>query len=164
MFDKFGEFDSAEELNKAAAGLKNEGYIASLFELAAENGIDKEDAQDYIDGVVEELTTPLIAALGKIDIECEKLKPKEIIEDWINYIRERCAETDMMAMAVRRKGKSVKGCITELLKWSFKNAYEVDKEICKAAGVTGMCKMGIPGMRIAKKIITEYYISKGEEK
>lgn len=43
MFDKFGEFDSAEELNKAAEGLKEEGDKESLIELAKENGIDPED-------------------------------------------------------------------------------------------------------------------------
>lgn len=47
MFDKFGEFDSAEELNKAAEGLKEEGDKESLIELAKENGIDPEDAEDY---------------------------------------------------------------------------------------------------------------------
>lgn len=47
MFDKFGEFDSAEELNKAAEGLKEEGDKESLIELAKENGIDPEDTEDY---------------------------------------------------------------------------------------------------------------------
>ena len=46
MFDKFGEFDSVEELNKAAAGLKTEGDEESLIALAEENGLTREDAED----------------------------------------------------------------------------------------------------------------------
>ena len=44
MFDKFGEFDSVEELNRAAAAQKAEGDEQALVLLAQENGIDKEDA------------------------------------------------------------------------------------------------------------------------
>ena len=40
MFEKFGELNSAEELNKAAAGLKEERDVASLIVLAEENGLD----------------------------------------------------------------------------------------------------------------------------
>ena len=49
MFDKFGEFDSVEELNRAAAAQREEGDEEALFLLAKENGIDKEDAEDYMD-------------------------------------------------------------------------------------------------------------------
>ena len=48
MFDTFGEFDSAEELNAAAAGQKAEGDTGALKELAEENGIDEDDVQDYM--------------------------------------------------------------------------------------------------------------------
>ena len=46
---KFGEFDSAEELNKAAEGFKNEGDLESLYALAEENGISKEDLIFWLD-------------------------------------------------------------------------------------------------------------------
>lgn len=159
MFDKFGEFDSAEELNMCAAGLLAEGDIESLQQLATENGIDKEDVQDYIDGYVDELATPLMAALGKIEVESRELKPKEIMEDWVEYIRAQCMESEKMEVAVRKKGKSVKGCIAELLKWSFKNQIPVDKDILKAAKVSdNKVTLGIPGMGTAKKIMVDYYM------
>ena len=47
MFDKFGEFDSAGELNEAAAGQLAQGDLTALYELAEENGIEKPDAEDY---------------------------------------------------------------------------------------------------------------------
>ena len=158
MFDKYGEFNSSNELNAAAAGQLKEGDTEALFELAAENGIDKEDVQDYIDGAVNELVTPLMAALGKIKAETEELKPVEIVEDWVNYITAQCTEHPEMAEAVRKKGKSIKGCIGKLLKWSWENSYTVDEDIVKAAGVSANVKMGIPGMARAYEIIRKYYL------
>ena len=49
MWDKFGEFDSVEELNMAAAGQKAEGDEAALIAMAEENGIDKADAQSTLE-------------------------------------------------------------------------------------------------------------------
>ena len=69
MFEKFGEFDSVEELNKAAVGFKSENDTESILELAKENGIDEDDAQDYIDGVNTEFATLSMAAFGRIDLE-----------------------------------------------------------------------------------------------
>ena len=55
----------------------------------------------------------------------------------------------------------MKGCIAELLNWSFKNQQTVDKDIIKAAGVNAeRVTLGIPGMKMAKKIITAYYMGK----
>ena len=49
MFEKFGEFDSAEELNRAAAAQFKEGDTEAILTIAKENGIDEEDARDYIE-------------------------------------------------------------------------------------------------------------------
>ncbi len=100
MFDIFGEFDSAEEINEAAAAQLAEGDIEAIMTIARENGIDADDAQDYIDGTTDELCSQLMAAFGKIEVEAAELKPKEIIEDWVNYIKE--------MHRIRRYGKSSK--------------------------------------------------------
>lgn len=161
MFDKFGEFDSAQEINEAAAAQLAEGDTEAVYAIAEENGIDAEEADDFINGDIDELTNPLMAALGKLDIEAAELEPYEIMEDWLSYIRIRCQEDGQMAMAVRRKGKSLKGCIGALLSWSLKNQHEVDRDIIRAAGLNaGRCTLGIPGMGHAKQIITEYYLGK----
>ena len=70
MFEKFGEFNSAEELNRKAEELK--GDIYKLKQFAAENGLEKDDVNDYVDGVITELATPLTAAMGKIKAEKEE--------------------------------------------------------------------------------------------
>lgn len=159
MFDKFGEFDSWKEINKAAEGQKAEGDEEALLILAKENGIDKEDAEDYFDGAIQELCTPLTAAFGKLDVENEDLKPKDIMDDWYKYIMTLVAADEQMAIAVRKKGKSLKGCIAKLLKWSFEHQQKVDKDILQAAGVSASkVTIGIPGMGTAHKIIKEYYL------
>ena len=158
MFETFGEL-TAEEINKTAEGLKNEGDINNLIVLAKENGIDEMYARLYIEDELDQLCDVASAALGKLEIEEADLKPVEIIEDWVAYIKGSCLDDENIAVAVRKKGKNLKGCIAELLKWSFKNAYNVDKDIIKAAGVSNATvKMGIPGIGTAKKLIKEYYL------
>ncbi len=158
MFDIFGEFDSSAEINMTATNLRREGDNESIKALAKENGIDEDIAQAFIEGDLFMLADPMAAALGKIEIESKELQPKEIMEDWVEYIKTRCFEDEAVAIAVRKKGKSLKGCIAALLKWSFNNQIPVDNEIIKAAGVTGArVAIGIPGMGRAKQIMTEYY-------
>lgn len=158
MFEVFGEFDSAEEINKAAAAQLAQGDTQAVRDIAKENGLDPADAEDYITGDVTELCNPLMAALGKIKIEEDELKPVELVQDWVNYIKTQVTEHPDMAIAVRKKDKTVKGCIAELLKWSYKNCYVVDKDIVKAAGIGVTVKMGIPGIGHAYEIIKAYYL------
>lgn len=159
MWDRFGELDSYRDINELAQNLFNEGDTDSLKAMAAENGIGQDFVSMYLAGDIPELCDPLTAALGKIDVEAAELKPKEIMEDWVEYLRGQCLESEDVACAVRRKGKSLKGCIAALLKWSFGNQQQIDKDIIKAAGVNaGRVTLGIPGMARAKQIITEYYL------
>ena len=153
---KFGTFKTVEDLNRAAAVQLAEGDIEAVLALAEENGIDKEDALDYINGAASELATPRMAALGKLDMEVRELKPKLIMEDWVAYIRA-CTEEEHFCHMMFRSEKTLKGCISQLMKWSFINMIPVDKDIAKAVGVNVEVKMGIPGMRQAKQIIREYY-------
>ena len=147
-------------MNRAAAAQRKEGDNEAILAIAEENGIDKEDAMDFIDGCVAAFVTPLMAAYGKLDIEAKELNPYEIMEDWLQYIKLRCAEEPEMAVAVRRKGKSLKSCIAALLEWSMKNQRPVDNELLKAVRINYKVTLGIPGMGRAKKIITEYYMGK----
>lgn len=161
MFDKFGEFNSCEEINELAENLLNEGDIESLRDVAKENGIVVDIVELYISGDVVELCDPLTAAIGKIEVESEELKPVEIMADWVEYLKCQCMDDEKLAQQVRKTGKSLKGCIGALLSWSFKNQQNVDKDIIKAAGVSaGRVTLGIPGMGRAKKIIREYYLGK----
>ena len=50
MFDRFGEFGSAAEINETAVNLRKEGDTDSLKVLAEENGIDQDILEAFIDG------------------------------------------------------------------------------------------------------------------
>lgn len=165
MFERFGEFNSAEEINTLAVNLRKEGDVESIRVLAGENGLPGEIAECFIDGDILYLCDAMTAAIGKIETECAELKPVEIMQDWVEYIKEQCFEDERMAAGVRKKGKSLEGCIGALLKWSFGHQIQVEKKIMQAAGVTAQrCTLGIPGMGTAKKLITEYYLGKGKDR
>lgn len=157
MFDTFGEFDSYEELNSAAEGQFNEGDFESLKILAKENGIPEIFAEMYMEGSIPYLVDAQTAAMGKIEVEAEELKPQEIMEDWVEYLKS-LTEDETMARQIRKKGKTLKGMIAALLIWSFKNQQKIDKDILEEAGVKAKVTLGIPGMGRAKKIIREYYM------
>lgn len=165
MFDKFGEFDSYREINTLAENLFNENDPESLKIMAAENGIPEMMVDMYLQGETQGLCDPVTAAIGKIEIEAEELKPEEIMEDWVEYIKSQCLTNDLIARQVRRKGKTLRGCIAALLVWSFGNQKEIDRDILKAAKVNaGRVTLGIPGMGTAKRIIREYYMGDGHGK
>ena len=79
--------------------------------------------------------------------------------DWVDYIRSQCMEHDDMQAAVRKKGKSIKGCIGKLLEWSFNNQIPVDKDILKAAKVSAGRVNALESLEWekSKKIIKKYY-------
>ena len=167
MFDRFGEMDSAEEINETAVNLRREGDREHLFILAKENGIDEEIADVFMEGEVLYLCDPISAAIGKIDVEAAELKPKEIMKDWVEYLRTACCENLDMARAVRKQGKTLKDAMALLLQWSFAHQIPIDKEIWEKAKAKGnidnrvkSCALGIPGMGTAKKLLREYYLGK----
>lgn len=158
LFSKFGELGSAGEINELAQNLLKEGDKASIKSLAKENGIPKDYADLFLGGSIQILCDDQTAAVGKIDVEAAELKPQDIMADWVEYIKAVCMEDEKMARSVRKKGKSLKGCIGALLKWSFSHQQPVDKDIIKAAGVNaGRVTLGIPGQAKARQLIREYY-------
>ena len=164
LFEKFGEMDSVEEINLAAAGLKAEGDIESLKELARENGLDDDDTEDYVEDLVTQLIpTPAFGAVAKVQLEVEEneklYEEQELIHDWIGYIKLEASENEEFARAVRKTGKRLKNCIAGLLLWSFSHQVQLDSELLKAAGVNaGRVTMGVPGMRTARELIRDYYL------
>ena len=167
MFDKFGEFDSAEELNRAAAAQFKEGDEKAIYDIAEENGIDKEDTEDFMDGFIQELVTVRSAAIGKLKVESEDLELKGIVIDWKDALIEECMESEEMCMAVRKKDKSLKCCLAKLIRFAFENKVQVSNKIVSVTKVThngkeenlrGPLFLGIPSKADTKKLIREYYL------
>ena len=159
LYEKFGEFSSADEINRLAENLFNEGDTESIKTLSEENGIPEEFAQMYISGESPVLCDDMTAAIGKIEVEEKDLGAKDIVyTDWISYIKAECMDDEKMARKVRAKGKNLKGCIGAILKWAFAHQQQVDKAILKAAGVNASkVTLGMPDKARANKLIREYY-------
>lgn len=163
MFDKFGEFDSAEELNRAAAAQKAEGDHEALIALAEENGIEKDDAEDYWNGDVDTLCTVKTAALAKLSMESKDLKLSGVLLDWVSEVAEMATEDVSLAAGIRKKDKSLAGYIALTAEEGFKNRCTVDKrivalttEVRKVAGSHEFA-IGIPDRQARKRLIREYY-------
>lgn len=162
MFEQFGEMGSAAEINLLADNLVLEGDFESVKKLAAENGIDSGDVEDYLAGDMAELCNDLTAAIGKIELEAKELGLKELMEDWVEWIKAECTvKTDdgyVFARNVRAKGKTLAGALGAILKKSWEIKWKIPEKIVKAAGVSGArVEFGIPGTATLRKIINEYY-------
>ena len=158
MYEKFGEFDSWEEVNRAARAQLEEGDLDAIKEIAEENGLDPEDVEDFCAGAIEELTTPTLAAIGKLDVEAKDLKIDGVLKDWKDFLVELCTEDEPMSIAVRRKGKSLTEVFARILKEGFNTKTRLDDRIVKAAGLKTPIYMGMPGKAAVRKIIREYYL------
>lgn len=158
MFDKFGEFDSYEEINRAAEAQFNQGDVDAIRMIAEENGLDKEDAEDFIAGDVEELTTPLLAAMGKLTVEAKELKLEGFMSDIKESIFKWCEEDNTLCLAVRKKGKCLAECLGKILKVAFESKIQLSDKVVKAAGLRPPIYLGIPSKADMKKIVIKYYV------
>lgn len=167
MFDKYGEFDSHEEINQKAKELMEEADTNAVRELAKENGLDPQDAEDYLTGAEAMFCTELMAAVGKLNLEEKDLEIGGILKDWTDCIRDMCVDVDGMAAAVRKKGKKLAGCMAALIRFSFENKVQVSDKIVDITKVTHNGKeekmrkplyLGVPNRTEARKIIQDYYM------
>ena len=179
MYENFGEFDSAEEINQQAELLFNCGDRSGLYRLAAENGIPREAADAYADCETDVLCDVYDAALGKIDVEASDLGCEEILEDWAEYVKACIMDSEQLARNVRKREYSLKGCIAKLLIWSIQHMEPVDQEIIQEAkkavkkqdikikgfqiNYLDRTALGIPGMARAKRMIRAYYCGEEDE-
>ena len=157
MFEKFGKM-TFDDLNRTAEGLKMEGDVESLVLLAEENGLEKEDAEDYADGVVDTLANPLEAAMGKIKVESEHLNLRcsttlSGMRDLVSYMISRDEE---MQVAVHDPEKSLAKCLGKLVAEASRTRYKLPDEIAIAAGIPTVY-MGDVSKERAKEIIKAYY-------
>ena len=155
MYDKFGEFGSVEELNKAAEGFRNEGDIKSLYELAEENGISKEDVADYMDGYVDKLASEMMAARGRLEVEKKELEKEKdtITKSAVHYIllfMDAMLSEPEMQKAIMKKGKSPRKLLEQMKNTARKHA----------EGNTGVC-CGTD--KELKDLIRTYYTQSEDE-
>ena len=114
LYSRFGEFNSADEINTKAAGLLEEGDLDNLRILAEENGLS-DMVELYIENELNQLTDDFMAAVGKLNRELqadEAIASRKRIpaEPIASYLQSQCEEL-ASAKAIRRKGKSLVGCL-----------------------------------------------------
>lgn len=147
MFEIFGEFNSVEELNRAAEGLFHEGDMDNILVLAKENGIPEDFASLYIAGELPGLADATMAAMGKIDVELpEAIKAYGSMAECAGeYVKSLC-DREAFAAMVRRKGKSLVSCIKKM-------ESEAKKQVKNHNGCQCACIPPSAGF----KMIREYY-------
>lgn len=167
MFDTFGYFDSAEEINEKADELFNAGEFDNIKELAKENGIDEYMADIFIGGETPVLCDVATAAIGRIEIEAKDLEISGVLEDWKNVIEEMCLEDEDMQQAVRQEDKTLVKFMAQLLGFAFNNKEKVSDEIVnitvvehngKEEKMRGPIYLGIPNKRQVKEMAKAYYL------
>ncbi len=173
MFDKYGEFDSADEMNRAAAAQLAEGDTAAVLAIAEENGLDQADAEDYIDGMEPVLASPLMAADGKLTVEAADIGIQEgILSLWLGQIRQLCTEDPALCLAVRKKGKRLAECLAAMIRYSFEHKVRVSDKVVDLVKVQHNGKtvpmqkplyLGFPDNAKAKELIRDYYLGGGGE-
>ena len=172
MERKFGIFNTVEELNRAAAAQKAEGDLEALIGLATENGLEKEDAEDYMDSDDPEdcLCNATMAAIGRLNMEEQDLHLESQMKDWKDFIVQMLTDypadhagedRDTLANAVFNPGKQLLDVLAAGLKLSSENRITVDMRIIKAAGLPeSAAYIGMCGRDDLKRIILDYYLGK----
>lgn len=158
MEHKFGLFQTVEELNRAAAAQKAEGDTESLYALAAENGIEKDDVDDYLDGATSELCSWQMAVSGKLDLEAKELELKSQLMDWKNQIEEMALNDEKFARTVFFPEKKLQDVIAEGLKTASKARIRISRILTKAAGLPEQTAIGMISRRELQEIATRYYL------
>lgn len=170
MEKKFGIFNTVEELNRAAAAQKAEGDLEALIGLATENGLEKEDAEDYMDSDDPEdfLCNATMAAIGKLNMEEQDLHLESQMKDWKDFIVQMLTDypvdhadedRDTLANAVFNPEKKLLDVLAAGLKMASKNRVTIDRRITKEAGLPESAgQIGMCGRDELKKIILDYYM------
>lgn len=167
MFDRFGEFDSADEINDKADELFNAGKQDEIKMLAEENGIEECYVDMYLNGDIPMLCDTASAAVGKIDVEAKELEIGGILIDWKDHVVDMCMEDQNMQQEVRRKDKQLAECMSRLIRFAFENKVQVSNEIVDKTMIThngkeeklrGPLYLGVPNRKEVREMIKEYYL------
>ena len=159
MFDRFGEFDSSEELNRAAAAQVEQGDFEAIRLLAEENGLG-ECAEDFVEGYP--LCNELEAALGKLEVEKKHLGLEKELLMLEEELEKACMDDLKIAVGVRKKGKKLAVYLARVIDQGFREAVAPSDEILKELHAVpqqyrGQMKTGMPDKAARTAIMKAYY-------
>jgi hypothetical protein len=103
---QFGTFESWEDINKAADGLRAEGDTENIKKLAQENGIPDVMAEAYIKGGGK-LCDAQTAAIGALEVELKGLKGQEKAcgDMVVKYLTSLCEKQEQAEKIHQNAGK-----------------------------------------------------------
>jgi hypothetical protein len=166
------KFKTVKELNIVAAVMKIDRNLTGLIELAEKYGLEKEDAEDYMDSDDPEdcLCNATMAAIGRLNMEEQDLHLESQMKDWKDFIVQMLTDypadhagedRDTLANAVFNPDKKLLDVLAAGLKLSSENRITVDMRIIKAAGLPeSAAYIGMCGRDDLKRIILDYYLGK----
>lgn len=156
MFDKFGEFDSYFAINEAAGNQLAEGDLNAVREIAKENGIDPDDAEDFIAGDIGELCGPLSAALGKFEIEKADLgRCKGEMVDYLEHVNYLITTDEAFRLAYRKVGVRLIDAFAYVINNS--GMYSLPEKLSKRITAKGEVKCGDGRAEVCRKL-RDYYL------
>ena len=125
----FGDFHSADEINRCAAGLKAEGDTESLKAMAEENGIEPDIVTLYLDGEIPELCDESTAAEGRIKTELNEIEGRETMtaEGIAAFLRSRLDDPNV-CRAVMDGGHTLTGAAKKM--WSEAEKNKTNQSYC----------------------------------
>jgi len=176
MEKKFGIFNTVEELNRAAAAQKAEGDLEALIGLATENGLEKEDAEDYMDSNDPEdcLCNATMAAIAKLKLEEQDLHLESQLKDWKDFIVQMLTEypvdhadgdRDALGNAIFNPAKCLLDVLAAGMKLASEHRIKVDKRIIEKAGLPERAgDIGSIGRDEFKKIVLDYYMGEKNDR
>lgn len=147
---------NTKEFNEAAKEMLPD-CIDELKKLAAEYHIDPQDTEDYINGDMQELATPLQLAIGTIEDAKTTLNTDGVLADWMGTLETMAATSEELAEKITFSGLEIKDLLGQILKKAFDSKIQVDDRIVKAAGLQTPLYLGIPGNKEIKKLIEDFY-------
>lgn len=163
------KFKTVKELNDRAAELKNAGDLSELVKLAEESGLEKEDAEEYMDSDDPEdyLCNATMAAIAKLKLEEQDLHLESQMKDWKDFIvqmltdypMDHAEDGDALANAVFDPGKKLLDVLAAGLELASENRVTVDRRITRAAGLPESAgQIGMCGRDELKRIVLDYYM------
>lgn len=156
-----------DDINTKAEELKRAGKEDELISYAQKVGLSVEDAEDYIDGLVDELATSTYLAGAIIETQAKGIKCEGIIKDWVQSITQIAQnDTEIANNIIENDDCDLVHCLAQLIRYSFKNKCQVDDKIVSVTMIThngkeeklrGPLYIGIPSRAELQKIVREYY-------
>lgn len=165
---KHGEQGSAAGINGLAKKMKEEGKTDSIYELAEENGIDKEMVDLFVEGHIDFICDIETAAAGKLDVELKDYQ-KQYVSNAIEVTEtlKSLIGKPRIIYSVHKYGVDIDIDITgEKLAASIRRKGKSLNDICKKVFTKAgrIHAAGNPASALVIPMVIQEYLKKGAKK